>query len=287
MKARKKSSPGWTESKYSLTPLRTTLIVLNLSLFEASAAAPTVTTFNALRRSSLRAAYKQDSRYLAISGSQKRSENEVNILYRITVSHDLDDQLLRSIRTIGIFGVKVEPLKNRSVVQCFNFQRLSHTARQCHFTYRCVKCCSQHSAGSCPRNSNPNISVACINYKEDGLQHTAHSANQYGSCNFFKKNFNSGESNRHPTMINRRPLERPQPTVAAQQATRTTKNQQTTGPTRSGSSNPSSFPGTKPGQATWAQIAGGKRVDDPMLHMMAVFRELLPKLIQIGECFQL
>lgn len=223
-----------------------------------------------------------------ITGSQKRSENEVNILYRITVPHDLDDQLLRGIRTIGIFGVKVEPLKNRSVVQCYNCQRFSHTARQCHFIYRCVKCCSQHPAGSCPRNTNPNIPVACINCKEDGLQHTGHSANQYGSCNFFKKNFKGDESNRLPTSINRRPLEKPQSSVTLQQqTTRASRSQQNTGPIKVGSLNQQSSSGTKPGQFTWAQIAGGKRVDDPMLQMMTVFRELLPKLIQIGECFQL
>lgn len=119
-----------------------------------------------------------------ITGSQKRSEGDINLLYRITVPYLFNEQIFRDIRTIGVFGVKIEKMKNENIVQCHNCQRYSHTARLCSFAFRCVKCCSTHPPGNRPRN-NTEIPVACINCYEHGFQHLGHSANQYNTCRFY------------------------------------------------------------------------------------------------------
>lgn len=244
---------------------------------------------NALQKHGIQSGY---SIKRFITGRQKRADGEINMLYRITVPHLFDEKSMRSIRTIGVFGVMIEKMKSNNIIQCFNCQRYSHTARQCHFAYRCVKCTSQHLPGQCPRNTNVGIPVACINCHENGLQHVGHSANQYNSCLFLRSKFkNDGTLLERPNQAPRnlgQALPGSKATshggIAARGATLATSSRPQQ-PTNNQRTNQNSLqPNTN--NVSWAQVAGGRRSDDKMHMMITVFKELLPKLIQIGECLQ-
>lgn len=86
-------------------------------------------------------------------------------------------------------------LKSKSPTQCKNCQRFGHTATNCLYGYRCVKCTKTHDRGQCPRNKiieeakkKPNKEgfiilddrVACVNCKQKG-----HPAN-HKSCPFYQ-----------------------------------------------------------------------------------------------------
>lgn len=77
-------------------------------------------------------------------------------------------------------------MKNSKVVQCKRCQRLSHTATQCQFQYRCVQCINQHQPGQCPRIQNSRLPLGCINCASNKLNHRGHTANDIRKCEYFK-----------------------------------------------------------------------------------------------------
>lgn len=78
-------------------------------------------------------------------------------------------------------------MKPSAVIQCRRCQRYSHTAGQCAHRYRCAKCITEHEPGCCPRNTNPTISLGCINCHEAKIECEPHSANDIRNCPFFQR----------------------------------------------------------------------------------------------------
>lgn len=108
-------------------------------------------------------------------------------LYRLTVGGEINDQLLVDIRTMGMFGVRVEKMKKSAAVQCHRCQRYNHTTGQCHYEYRCVQCVADHPYGTCPRRANESLPIGCINCFDEKLNHAGHTANDFKNCPYFKK----------------------------------------------------------------------------------------------------
>lgn len=103
-----------------------------------------------------------------------------NILFKVVVDAGFDAGSLKNINIINGNIIKWEKLKSKSVLQCKNCQRFWHSAGQCFYQKRCVKCILKHT-GECPRNTNQNIPLKCVNCGG------THSANNYNECTFFKK----------------------------------------------------------------------------------------------------
>lgn len=56
---------------------------------------------------------------------------------------------ITKVKNILDHDVTIEKFKRRHTVQCRNCQRLGHTAYNCCFDYRCVKCSGSHDPGMC------------------------------------------------------------------------------------------------------------------------------------------
>lgn len=108
-----------------------------------------------------------------------------NLLYKIVVGNSTKEESLTNIRTIGYFGVKIERMHSSTVVQCRNCQRYQHTVDQCHYRYRCVQCTELHGPGHCPRKSNSNLPLGCVNCLDTKHNHTGHTANDCNNCSYF------------------------------------------------------------------------------------------------------
>lgn len=83
-------------------------------------------------------------------------------------------------RVIDDIAVKWEPVKSKSKapLQCHRCQRWGHSASNCGFPYRCVKCNCTHPIGQCTRTTKEG-SPKCCNCNGD------HAANHRG-CEAFK-----------------------------------------------------------------------------------------------------
>lgn len=127
------------------------------------------------------------------TGYQRKNPNEQHsILYRIIVPFNFDINKFKNINGIDGMRVKFEKFKSNKVLQCKNCQRFWHSASQCFFETRCVKCNTPHKRNECPRNTNSLLPVVCCNCGG------AHSANNIRECNYYKKNIASkinGENN--------------------------------------------------------------------------------------------
>lgn len=124
-----------------------------------------------------------------ITGNMKRNPENAASLYAIIVGANTNDKNIGNIKQIGSFKVNIEKMKKSGVVQCRKCQRFNHTANQCNFEYRCVQCTKKHPPGACPRKSNSNLPIDCVNCLAAGFtQHSGHTANNLMMCQFFKKN---------------------------------------------------------------------------------------------------
>lgn len=108
-------------------------------------------------------------------------------LYRVVVAASTDDKMLLEIRTIGYCRVRVERMKKSAVIQCHRCQRFHHTTGQCNFDYRCVQCAQSHQYGSCPRLTNDNLPIVCVNCVEAKMANANHTANDLRNCGFYQK----------------------------------------------------------------------------------------------------
>lgn len=68
---------------------------------------------------------------------------------------------------------------NKKMSQCYNCQRVGHTARNCGHPYRCVKCLESHLPGQCKRKSPEEGVPHCVNCQGE---HAANSKN----CKYIK-----------------------------------------------------------------------------------------------------
>lgn len=57
---------------------------------------------------------------------------------------------ITKVEKILDYDVTIEKFRRRYTIQCKNCQRLGHTAFNCCFQYRCVKCSESHDPGMCP-----------------------------------------------------------------------------------------------------------------------------------------
>lgn len=65
---------------------------------------------------------------------------------------------------------------NNGAVQCFRCQRFGHSASNCNYNQRCVKCTTNHGSDKCPKDEN--TKVACVNCGGE------HSSNFRGCPNY-------------------------------------------------------------------------------------------------------
>lgn len=139
-----------------------------------------------------------------ITGYQRKNPlNQHNLLYRIVVPFDFDTNKFKNINGIDGMHVKFEKFKSNGVLQCKNCQRFLHSASQCFYKHRCVKCNGDHLKNECPRNSNSLLPVSCCNCGG------SHSANNVLECDYYKKNIlpmignkNSDNAARGETSVN-------------------------------------------------------------------------------------
>lgn len=114
--------------------------------------------------------------------------NKQPSLYQIVLDGDANIQLLESIKAINGIRISIEKMKKTSILQCHRCQRFNHSAGQCHFGYRCVQCIGQHQPGQCPRITNKNLPVQCINCACSNIKENGHTANNLSECQYFRKN---------------------------------------------------------------------------------------------------
>jgi hypothetical protein len=68
----------------------------------------------------------------------------------------------------NLFDLKIrwEKLKKNTVSQCFNCQRLGHTASGCKLPYRCCKCSENHKPKECKVKDKQKTELYCILCKD-------------------------------------------------------------------------------------------------------------------------
>lgn len=126
-----------------------------------------------------------------VTGKMNREPDGAPVLFSIIVGPELNDKNIHDIKRIGTFHVVVEKMKRSSNIQCHRCQRFQHTAGQCHFKYRCVQCISVHDPGMCPRKSNKNLPLGCVNcYGANLPNYVGHSANNLQECQFYINKIN-------------------------------------------------------------------------------------------------
>lgn len=108
-------------------------------------------------------------------------DQQANILYKIVMPAAADANIVKKVTGIAHARVRFEQMKKSDIVQCKNCQRFGHSTRMCHYKYRCVKCNADHATGHCPRNTNLNIPVSCVNCNGN------HSANNLNECRVARK----------------------------------------------------------------------------------------------------
>lgn len=117
-----------------------------------------------------------------ITGFQKaHPEMKHNVLFRIVTPNSFDEKVISEIDALFDLKVKFEKMKGSKVIQCKRCQEYFHSASSCHHPFRCVKCKENHEIGKCPRDSNPDLPIRCVNC--DG----AHSANNHRECKYFNE----------------------------------------------------------------------------------------------------
>lgn len=120
-----------------------------------------------------------------LTGYMKRNAGDrIAPIYQLTLDHDNSDAIVAGIKEIGHFGVRVEKMKPSTIVQCRRCQRYQHTTTGCGFAYRCVQCINSHEPGLCPRASNSNLPLGCVNCHAAGLNHVGHTANDHRNCHY-------------------------------------------------------------------------------------------------------
>lgn len=117
-----------------------------------------------------------------ITGFQRaHPEIKHNILFRVVTPNSFDEKIINEIDALFDLKIKFEKMKGNKVIQCKRCQEFFHTASSCNHPFRCVKCKENHEIGKCPRDSNPDLPIRCVNC--DG----AHSANNYKECKYFNE----------------------------------------------------------------------------------------------------
>lgn len=106
-------------------------------------------------------------------------------IFQIIAPHDVSDQAIADINQIGCFRVRIQRMKPSSVIQCHRCQQFGHTSSNCSFLYRCVQCTGAHNPGCCPRNTNKQLPIECINCKAGGLNEFNHTANDLRNCQYY------------------------------------------------------------------------------------------------------
>lgn len=113
---------------------------------------------------------------------QRANPNEIyKKMYQITTPFSFDEKIIKNIVAILSIKVRIEKMKKQPAVQCKRCQGYWHTAAGCHNRYKCVKCATDHGPGECPRNTNNNVSLKCVNCGGP------HSANNRRECETYKK----------------------------------------------------------------------------------------------------
>ncbi|KAG5684920.1 hypothetical protein PVAND_014128 [Polypedilum vanderplanki] len=94
--------------------------------------------------------YKNDD-YVIFSVSFKEKINLIDLNF----NYKIIDSII----------VRWEPLKssNKKPMQCFNCQRFGHSAMNCGYQNKCVKCTEDHKPGECARIKNEEGKPKCVN----------------------------------------------------------------------------------------------------------------------------
>ena len=93
---------------------------------------------------------------------------------------------LKKVRYLAYQNIWWDTLRNTSVYQCKNCQRIGHTSSCCNLGYRCVKCAKEHQPGQCALEKNVKRELLeCINCKRFGKTSAGHPAS-YKGCPYIK-----------------------------------------------------------------------------------------------------
>lgn len=109
------------------------------------------------------------------------------------------ESLFKQKHRIGQCIVRIESLKKRSIVQCYNCLRFHLTATNCFHSTRCLICAGPHKANQCTQGKM--VKPKCANCGND------HVATNLGKCQAYEKIVGSSkkfkEAIQIPDMVNR------------------------------------------------------------------------------------
>lgn len=91
--------------------------------------------------------------------------------FLVGISSDSNSGELININRLANQITRWEKINHKNPIQCFNCQRIGHTANYCNRSYRCVKCDEGHGPGKCSVELNSETSrneIYCINCKQKG-----------------------------------------------------------------------------------------------------------------------
>lgn len=128
-----------------------------------------------------------------ITAGMKRNADTASALFAVFVGPNVDDGNIYQIKKIGSFRVVIEKMNKSSVIQCHRCQRFKHTTNQCNYQFRCVQCITVHEPGKCPRKTNNNLPIGCVNcYASGSPDYCGHTANNLSRCKFYNSSINNG-----------------------------------------------------------------------------------------------
>lgn len=91
--------------------------------------------------------------------------------FLVGISSDSNSGELININRLANQITRWEKINLKNPIQCFNCQRIEHTAAYCNQSYRCVKCDEGQGPGKCSIETNsetPRDEIYCINCKQKG-----------------------------------------------------------------------------------------------------------------------
>lgn len=107
--------------------------------------------------------------------------------FLVTAPSTEGKRAVTQLRYINYHVVSWTNLRKKRATQCMRCQRLGHSARNCLYDYRCIKCTTGHEHGKCQKL--PNDPADCCNC---GQQHPAN----YAKCEYIQRTTEQVERSR-------------------------------------------------------------------------------------------
>lgn len=111
-----------------------------------------------------------------------KDKNEMLSVYLVYFKSSCEiNVMVKTIRYLCDHKIKWEPYhksRKNMVTQCSKCQRFGHGSNNCNYSYRCIKCISQHEVNQC--KNTPGDKPRCVNCS---LEHPAN----YRNCKAYKE----------------------------------------------------------------------------------------------------